>query len=184
MKQKFSTKWKASKQPRKQRKYRANAPLHIKKRFLTCNLSKTLRKKYGKRNVQLRKNDKVKIMRGKFKGKQGKVTGVKLKTSKITVEGIQVKKLDGSKTDLRLQPSNLQIVELYLDDSKRAKKLGAKPVEKRVEKKKEEKPKELKKDIKKEEKKTEKPNTQETKQKPKEESKTQEDKSKPKEEKK
>jgi len=42
MKQKFSTTWKASKQPRKQRKYSANAPLHIKRKMLSANLSKTL----------------------------------------------------------------------------------------------------------------------------------------------
>jgi len=34
MKKIFSTHWKASKQPRKQRKYRAKAPLHIKRKFL------------------------------------------------------------------------------------------------------------------------------------------------------
>src|SRR3989338_176397 len=46
MKNKFSTKWKESKQPRKQRKYRANAPLHLRKKFVNVNLSKELRKKY------------------------------------------------------------------------------------------------------------------------------------------
>ena len=126
MKQKFSTKWKSSKQPRKQRKYLANAPLHIKKKFISVNLSKELRKKYNKRNISVRKGDVVKIMRGKFKKKQGKITEVKLKKSKLAVEGIQVKKLDGSKVNVMLQPSNLQIVELNLEDRKRIQKLGAK----------------------------------------------------------
>ena len=69
MKQKFSIHWKSSKQPRKQRKYAANAPLHLRKKFVSANLSKDLRKKQGKRNIPLRKGDIVKIMRGKFKGK-------------------------------------------------------------------------------------------------------------------
>ncbi len=112
MKKKFSTAWKASKQPRKQRKYKANAPLHIKKKFVSVNLSKELRKNTGKRNMQLKKDDKVKVMRGKYKGKQGKVLEVNLKLSKITVEGMQVKKQDGSKANVRLQPSNLQIIEI------------------------------------------------------------------------
>ena len=73
MKQKFSKHWKASTQPRKQRKYRAKAPLHVIKRFLSANLSKDLRKKYGKRNLTLRKGDTVKVMRGKFRKKQGKI---------------------------------------------------------------------------------------------------------------
>src|SRR3989338_8553214 len=99
MKQNFSTKWKESKQPRKQRKYRANAPLHIRKRFMSVSLVKDLRKKHGKRNLPVVKGDTVKIIKGKFKGKQGKVSEVKLKTGKIFVEGIQGKKLDGSKVN-------------------------------------------------------------------------------------
>ena len=69
------------------------------------------------------KGDIVKIMRGKFKKKQGKVTEVKSKISKILVEGIQIKKMDGSKANIKLQPSNLQIIELNLEDRKRMKKL-------------------------------------------------------------
>nr|AJS12692.1 50S ribosomal protein L24P [uncultured archaeon] len=121
MKNKFSKHWKASKQPRKQRKYLANLPLHLKKKLMSVNLSKDLRKKYGKRNLTLKKGDTVKVMRGKFKGKRGKVTEVKLKTSKAIVEGMQVKKQDGSKADVKLRPSNLQIIELNLEDKKRLK---------------------------------------------------------------
>jgi large subunit ribosomal protein L24 len=122
MKQEFSKSWKASKRPGKQRKYAANAPLHIKKKFASVNLSKELRQKYGTRNVPLRKGDTVKVMRGKFKGKQGKIIDMKLKILKVYIEGIQVKKRDGSKANIRFQPSNLQIIELNLDDKKRNKK--------------------------------------------------------------
>lgn len=137
MKKKFSKKWKASKQPRKQRKYLANAPLHIKRKMLSSNLSKDLREKYGKKSLPLRKGDLVKIMRGKFKGKQGKVSNVKIKFQKVNVENIQVKKLDGSKVNVGLRPSNLQIVELNLEDSKRNKSLSKKTKEKNPEKPKE-----------------------------------------------
>ena len=106
MKKEFSKHWKTSRQPRKQRKYIANAPLHIRKKFVGVNLSKDLRKKHGKRNIPVRKGDGIKVMRGKFKGKRGKITDVKLKISKVTVEGIQIKKQDGSKVDVKLQPSN------------------------------------------------------------------------------
>ena len=119
MKNKFSKAWKGSKQPRKQRKYAAKAPLHIKRKLLSVNLSKDLRKKYGKRNVVVRKGDNVKVMTGKFKGKTGKIIQVFTKKSKITMEGIQVKKQDGSKANIKLQPSNLQIIELNLEDKKR-----------------------------------------------------------------
>jgi large subunit ribosomal protein L24 len=112
MKQKFSTHWKASTQPRKQRKYRANAPLHIRREFVSINLSKELRKKIGKRNLPAKKGDKVKVCVGKFKGKTGKILTVNLKKSKIIVEEMQVKKQDGSKANVKMQPSNLQIIEL------------------------------------------------------------------------
>ncbi len=119
MKSKFSTSWKASKQPRKQRKYLANAPLHLRKKFVNVNLSKELRKKLGKRNIQLKKGDKIKIMRGEFKGQTGKVLEVSVKKSFVVAEGIQAKKRDGSKANVKLQPSNLQIIEL----SERVKKV-------------------------------------------------------------
>jgi large subunit ribosomal protein L24 len=112
MKKEFSTHWKSSRQPRKQRKYLANAPLHLRKKFVSINLSKELRKKEGKRNLPAKKGDKVKIFSGKFKGKTGKILEVNLKTSKIIVENIQVKKQDGSKANIKLQPSNLQIIEM------------------------------------------------------------------------
>ena len=135
MKNKFSNKWKESKQPRKQRKYKANASLHLRKKFVNVNLSKELRKKYpkeghkypeeghkqNKRNIQIHKGDKVKIMRGEFRGETGKVLEVNIKKSVVVIEGIQAKKQDGSKVNLKLQPSNLQIIEL----SERLKKTQA-----------------------------------------------------------
>jgi len=136
MKKEFSTAWNSSTQPRKQRKYLANAPLHLRKKFVSVNLSKDLRAKHSKRNVPVKKGDTVKIMRGKYAKKQGKVTKVNLKTSKIIIEGIQVKKQDGSNVNVGLRPSNLQIVELNLEDKKRSEKLGAKSILKTEEKKK------------------------------------------------
>jgi large subunit ribosomal protein L24 len=121
MKQKFSTAWKASSQPRKQRKYLANAPLHLKRKFLSVNLAKELREKHNRRNIEVRKGDKVKIMRGANRGKSGKVTDVKTKMLKIYIEGMQKKKTDGSKVSIPFRASNLQIIELNLDDKKRIK---------------------------------------------------------------
>ena len=124
MKRKFSTKWKASKQPRKQRKYAANAPLHLKRKFLAVNLSKELKKKYNKRNIPVRKGDSVKIMRGKLRGKQGKVIEVKTKKEKIFIEKIQIKKKDGSSVNVPIRASNLQIIELNTEDRKRKLKIS------------------------------------------------------------
>jgi len=123
MKRKYSVKWKASKQPRKQRKYRAHAFLHIKHKFVSANLSKELRKKYNRRNIPLIKGDQVKIMRGEFKGKTNKIDKVNLKKSKIIIANIYRTKKDGSKINVYFNPSNLQLIELNLEDKKRVKAL-------------------------------------------------------------
>ncbi|MFC1769125.1 50S ribosomal protein L24 [Nanoarchaeota archaeon] len=121
MKRKFSTSWKSSKKPRKQVKFRKKAPLHTKQKFVSAHLSPELRKKHNKRAIPLRKGDKVKIMNGSKKGKTGKVGNIDLKKSKIYIEGFEVSKIDGTKSNLSFQPSNLMITELILEDKKRIK---------------------------------------------------------------
>ena len=124
MKSQFSTSWLSSKQPRKQRKYIANAPLHIRHKFLSSQLSKSLREKYSKRNLPLRKGDEVLVMRGSFSKKKAKVTSINLKKSRIALEGIQRTKKDGTKVNVYFHPSVLQISSLNLDDKKRVELLN------------------------------------------------------------
>ena len=121
MKSLWSKTWVSSKQPRKQRKYRYNAPLHVKHKFLSALLSKDLRKKHGIRNFPLRSKDKVKIMRGKFKGVIGEVEKVLLKKGKVMVKGAEIKKEEGRIIKYPITPSNTMIIELNLSDSKRKK---------------------------------------------------------------
>lgn len=126
MKQQFSKSWKASTQPRKQRKYRFNAPLNIRRKMMASNLSKGLRKKYGRRSFPIRKGDIIKIFRGKFKGKNGTVEFVNYKRYHLIVDGIFIKKKDGTKIPVKIHPSKVQITELNLDDNKRIKSLKKK----------------------------------------------------------
>jgi len=137
MKQKFSNKWVGSKQPRKQRKYLANAPTHIRHNLMSSNLSKDLREKYGKRSFPIRKDDTIKIMRGEFKGKTGKIDSVSLKKLRVMIAGIFRSKKDGSKVGVYFNPSNLQIQELHLEDVKRKKRIENNKKETKTEKKQE-----------------------------------------------
>jgi len=123
MKKKFSTAWKSSKKPRKQRKYRTNSPLHIKHKFLNANLSKSLRQKHNKRSLPLRKGDEVLVMRGSFKKKKAKVEKIDLKRTRVSLENINRTKKDGTKVAVWFAPSSLQIQSLNLDDKERLKKL-------------------------------------------------------------
>ncbi len=126
MKKLFSRTWKSSKQPRKQRKYRHNAPFHILGKFVSANLSKELKEKYGRRNFGVRTGDKVKIMRGQFRKQIGKVEKMNIKEEKVYIQGIENIKKDGSKAFYPIHPSNLQIIELNLGDKKRKKSLETK----------------------------------------------------------
>ena len=119
MKSQFSSHWNSSVQKRKQHKYIYNAPLHKKHKFLSSNLSKELRKKYGKRNLPLRTGDEVLVMRGSFRKKKAKVTTVDLKRTRVALENIQRTKKDGTKVNVWFHPSSLQITTLNLDDKKR-----------------------------------------------------------------
>lgn len=119
----FSKTWNASRQARKQRKYRYNAPLHIKRKFLSAHLAKHLRKEYGRRSAVVRKDDLVKVLRGKFAGKEGKVSVVDTKNSRIFIEGAVLKKAGGKEAHVPVDPSNVMIVELNLKDAKRVKAL-------------------------------------------------------------
>ncbi|MBU1203759.1 MAG: 50S ribosomal protein L24 [Nanoarchaeota archaeon] len=119
MKSQFSTSWKRSKQPRKQRKYIHNAPLHILHKLLSAQLSKELREKHGIRNIPVRKGDVVRVVVGSLKGKEGKVERVSQKHIRVFVSGMQAIRSDGRKVNTPIHPSNLVIKELDLNDKKR-----------------------------------------------------------------
>lgn len=115
----FARTWNASTQPRKQRLYRHIAPLHVKQTFMQVHLSKELRAKYGMRSLSVRKGDTVKVMRGQFVKKEGKVERVDLKKGKVYVYGVEVIKKDGTKLPMAIHPSNLLLVVAEMSDAKR-----------------------------------------------------------------
>lgn len=108
-----------TKQPRKQRKFLYNAPLHLRQKLMAAPLSKELREKYGIRNLPVREGDRVKVVRGDFKGKEGKVVEVDLKRYRIHIEGVTQTRVDGTEVFYPVHPSNVVITELNLDDDER-----------------------------------------------------------------
>lgn len=115
----------ASKQPRKQRKARFNAPIHTRGKFLSAPLSADLGTKYGKRSARVVLGDTVKVLRGDFAGEEGVVDAVDTKKSKVLVHGVSVTKADGTEVPRPVDPSNVQIIKLNLKDSRRAARLEA-----------------------------------------------------------
>lgn len=123
MKTSFSSSWIRSIQPRKQKKYRYNAPAHIRGKFLSVHLAPTLRKKYETRSLRVRVGDTVKVTRGQFRRKEGKVERVDLGRTKVYITGIDHTKKDGSKVQFPITPSNLMITNVVKDDSRRFKRI-------------------------------------------------------------
>jgi large subunit ribosomal protein L24 len=115
----WSNKWVSSRQPRKQRKYRRNAPLHVRQSLVSAHLSEVLRGRFGKRSLPLRKGDVVKVMRGSDKGFKARIERIDLKNSKVYIEGLNVKKVDGSEVLKPVEPSNLLITEPKMEDKRR-----------------------------------------------------------------
>jgi large subunit ribosomal protein L24 len=111
----------------KQRKARANAPLHKKKRMVSAHLDSTLMTEYNVRSVPVRKGDTVKLIRGAkdFKSGEAKVASVDLKNCKIIIENITMPKADGTQKPKPVDPSDVIITKLDLSDPWRKRKLDS-----------------------------------------------------------
>lgn len=120
----FSIKWNSSKQPRKQRKFRYHAPMHVRRRLIAAHLDKFLRKEYKRRSLPIRKGDEVIITTGKFDGTRGKISRVDMKALKVYIDSVKVKKVSGQEVEAPIDPSNVMITKLNFDDKKRRKFLN------------------------------------------------------------
>jgi large subunit ribosomal protein L24 len=99
------------------------APHHFKSKQLGSMLSKELQGKYHKHNARVVEGDNVKVMRGEFKGIEGKVTQVSSEKNGVAIEGIKREKLKGGNVDLYIHTSNLMITGLNLEDKWRQNRL-------------------------------------------------------------
>ncbi len=117
---------KVSSKPRKQRKAHFNAPLHVRHKKMSAPLSKDLRDKYKRRSFPVRTGDTVRVVRGDFKGIEGKVTRVDSKKYKVYIDKVKRRKVNGEEVLIPIHPSNVIITDLDLEDEKRRMKLSKK----------------------------------------------------------
>ncbi|MCV0430012.1 50S ribosomal protein L24 [Nitrosopumilus sp.] len=89
-------------------------------------LSKDLQKKYGKRSVRVVEGDSIKIVRGEFKGVDGKISKISTQKSSVAVEGIKKEATKGEKYDVYIHTSNLVVTSLNGEDKWRIAKLEGK----------------------------------------------------------
>ena len=102
------------------------ATYQIKSKQLGSALSKDLHKKYGKRSVRVSEGDSVKIVRGEFKGVDGKVSKISIPKSSVAIEGVKKEKTKGDKFDVYIHTSNLVVTALNTEDKWRIAKLEGK----------------------------------------------------------
>ena len=102
------------------------ATYKIKSKQLGSALSKDLHKKYGKRSVRVVEGDSVTILRGEFKGVDGKVSKISIQKSSVAIEGIKKEKTKGDKFDVYIHTSNLLVTSLNSEDRWRIAKLEGK----------------------------------------------------------
>ncbi|WP_229114625.1 50S ribosomal protein L24 [Halapricum desulfuricans] len=112
-----------SKQPSKQRTQTRRAPLHEKQKQVRATLSEDLREEYGQRNVRVNEGDTVEVMRGDFAGEEGEVVDVDLRESVVHVEDVTLETADGEEVPRALEPSNLRVTDLDLEDDRRQARL-------------------------------------------------------------
>ena len=96
-----------SSQRRKARRAHFKAPSSLRRRIMSCHLSKDLRTKYSVRSIPVRKGDQVKVMRGANKDREGKVIAVYRKKWAVHIEKVTRDKVNGQQVQLPLNASNL-----------------------------------------------------------------------------
>ena len=96
--------------------------MHAQGKFMNAHLSEELHKKYKTRSLRVRVGDTVKVMRGDFRGKAGKVERVNVTDEKVYITGVELSKRDGTKVLRPIRPSNLLIEQLDTSDKRRLKK--------------------------------------------------------------
>jgi large subunit ribosomal protein L26e len=121
---------------RKARKAHFAAPSSIRRKIMSAPLSKELRSKHNvisnlptyrfpliyficakiqTRSLPIRKDDEVRIVRGTYKGREGKVTQVYRKKWVIHVDRVQRDKSNGATAPIGVNPSKVVIVTIKMD---------------------------------------------------------------------
>jgi len=87
-----------------------------------ANMDRKLREQYHRRTFGVRSGDTVEVVRGIFRGQSGKVN--EIEDGKLIIEGITINKTDGTAVSFPIDPSNVRITKLEMNDSWRRRKLG------------------------------------------------------------
>src|SRR4030042_6560299 len=82
-------------------------------------LSKELSREHRVDQLGVRKGDTVTVTRGNFRGVEGKVTRVDVKSGKVYVEGVSRERADGTAKPIAIDASKVILSKVVLDDKRR-----------------------------------------------------------------
>ncbi len=102
-------------------------PKHRRDKMVGAVLEDSLRKQYGRKNIRVIKGDSVRVMRGEYKGVEGKVEKVNTEQATFHIEGIQREKIRGGQVKVPIHSSNVMVISLNLDDDYRSRKVQGAP---------------------------------------------------------
>jgi large subunit ribosomal protein L24 len=114
-----------SRRPRTQRKRLFGASIQRRHKLLGAHVDPSLAEKSKlqlPRALPVREGDVVRIMRGSFRGKEGKILRVDSKRGMAVVEGITIEKVDEKKVPRPIHASNLMIIKMDDTDPWRRRK--------------------------------------------------------------
>jgi len=98
---------------------------HERDKMLGAVLEDSLRSQYKRKSLRVVKGDSVKVVRGEYKGVEGKVEKVNTENATFHIEGIQRDKIKGGQVKIPIHSSNVIVIGLNLEDKNRSKKLQA-----------------------------------------------------------
>jgi len=105
---------------RKSRKAHFSASSSERRIIMSSALSSELRSKYHVRSMPVRKDDEVNVVRGTYKGREGKVIQCYRKKWVIHIERITREKASGATVQVGIHPSKCVITKLKLDKDRKA----------------------------------------------------------------
>lgn len=100
-------------------------PKHQRDKMVGATLNDGLRKQYGRRSVRVIEGDSIRVMRGEYRGVEGKVEKVNTENGTLQIEGVQHEKIRGGQVKVPIHASNVMVTSLKMDDKYRQGMLAA-----------------------------------------------------------
>ena len=102
--------------PRRQRKALYTASTSERRRRMAVPLSRELRRRYGRRQIPVRKGDTVRILSGSYVGREERVAKVNLRSYSVTLDNVTGKTADAKLKPLPVRTAHLVLTKLNLAD--------------------------------------------------------------------